>query len=94
MRGALPDPAGNVGPTVLEAATAGGALALGVSAGRIEQGRWADFAAVRLTAPALAEVPADRLLDAIVFGAGNEVIAGTYVGGKWRASGGDATVSS
>ena len=70
MRGALPDPAGNVGPTVLEAATAGGALALGVSAGRIEQGRWADFAAVRLTTPALAEVPADRLLDAIVSGRG------------------------
>ena len=32
-------------------------------------------------APALAEVPTERLLAAIVFGAGNEVIAGTYVGG-------------
>ena len=27
-------------------------------------------------------------VDALVFGAGNEVIAGTYVGGRWRATGG------
>ena len=28
----------------------------------------------------------ERLLAAVVFGAGNEAIAGTYVGGRWRAS--------
>jgi cytosine/adenosine deaminase-related metal-dependent hydrolase len=50
-------------------------------------GRWADFVAVDLDAPVLAEVPAERLLAALVFGAGNEAIAGTYVGGRWRASG-------
>ena len=84
-RGALLDPAGNVAPTLLEAGTAGGARALGVAVGRIAPGCWADFAAVNLAAPALAEVPRERLLEALVFGAGNEVIAGTYVGGKWRA---------
>ena len=87
LRGALPDEAGAVAPTLLAAATSGGARALGLSAGRIEPGCWADFAAVDLGAPALAEVPAARLLDALVFGAGNEVIAGTYVGGRWRATG-------
>jgi formimidoylglutamate deiminase len=87
LRGALPDPTGVVAPTLLAAATTGGARALGLTAGRIEPGAWADFAAVDLRAPSLAEVPAARLLDALVFGAGNEVIAGTYVGGRWRARG-------
>jgi len=62
---------------------------LGLETGRIAPGGWADFVAVDLQAPALAEVPPDRLLEAIVFGAGNEVIAGTYVGGRWRATGRD-----
>jgi formimidoylglutamate deiminase len=87
MRGALPDAAGEVAPTLLAAATVGGARALAVPAGRIAPGCWADFAAVDLRVPSLAEVPPERLLAALVFGAGNEAIAGTYVGGKWRASG-------
>jgi formimidoylglutamate deiminase len=87
LRGALPDALGEVAPTLLAAATTGGARALSLDAGRIAPGCWADFVAVDLRAPALAEVPAERLLAATVFGAGNEVIAGTYVGGKWRASG-------
>jgi formimidoylglutamate deiminase len=87
LRGALPDAAGNVARTLLDAATAGGARALGIPAGRIAQGCWADFAAVDLDAPALAEVPPARLLEALVFGAGNEVIAGTFVGGRWRGRG-------
>jgi formimidoylglutamate deiminase len=93
LRGALPDPAGNVAPTLLDAATASGARALGIAAGRIAQGCWADFAALDLDAPALAEVPRARLLEALVFGAGNEVIAGTFVGGKWRGSGEKQAVS-
>jgi formimidoylglutamate deiminase len=87
LRGALPDAAGDVAPTLLAAATTGGARALAVPAGRIAAGCWADFVAVDLGAPALAEQPPERLLAALVFGAGNEAIAGTYVGGKWRASG-------
>lgn len=86
-RGALPDRAGNVAPALLQAATTGGAAALGVPAGRIARGCWADLVAVDLAAPSLAEVPRERLLEALVFGAGNEVIAGTYVGGRWRGSG-------
>ena len=49
--------AGDVAPTLLAAATAGGADALGVPAGRIAAGQWADFVAIDLGAPALAEVP-------------------------------------
>lgn len=84
MRGALADPGGSVAKTLLAAATSGGAAALGLDAGRIAPGAWADFAAIDLNAPALAGVPAERLLDGLIFGAGNSAIAGTFVGGRWR----------
>jgi formimidoylglutamate deiminase len=88
LRGALPDAAGDVAPSLLAAATTGGARALSLPVGRVAPGCWADLVAVDLRAPTLAEVPPARLLEALVFGAGNEVIAGTYVGGQWRATGG------
>jgi formimidoylglutamate deiminase len=88
LRGALPDRQGAVAPTLLAAATTGGAAALSVPAGRIAAGNWADLVAIDLRHPSLVEVPAARLLDALVFGAGNEVIAGTWVGGRWRPTGG------
>ena len=84
LRGALTDPGGEVAATTLDAATSGGASALGIGAGRIAPGEFADLAAVNLTVPSLAGVPAGGLLDALVFGAGNGAIAGTFVGGKWR----------
>jgi formimidoylglutamate deiminase len=84
LRGALTDPGGEVATTMLDAATSGGAAALGIGAGRIAPGEWADLAAVDLTVSSLSGVPAAGLLDAIVFGAGNGAIAGTFVGGKWR----------
>jgi formimidoylglutamate deiminase len=90
LRGALPDAAGAVTPTLLAAATQGGAAALDVEAGRIAPGAWADLVAIDLTTPALRDIPPERLLDAIVFGAGNEAIAGTWVGGAWRATRGRA----
>jgi formimidoylglutamate deiminase len=86
LRGALMDRLGGVAGTTLEAATAGGATSLGIGTGRIAPGEWADFAAVDLTVPSLSGVPPAGLLDAIVFGAGNGAIAGTYVGGAWRPS--------
>jgi formimidoylglutamate deiminase len=86
LRGALPDATGNVAPILLDAATKGGARALGLPAGRIVSGSWADLVAVDLGAGTLAEVPGEHLLEALVFGAGNEVIAGTYIGGRWRAT--------
>ncbi|MGI9042467.1 MAG: formimidoylglutamate deiminase [Gemmatimonadales bacterium] len=87
FRGALADGRGRVATTLLAAATVGGSHALGVEGGRIAPGHWADLVAVDLRAPALADVPAERLLEAILFGSGNEAIAGTYVGGRWRETG-------
>jgi formimidoylglutamate deiminase len=84
LRGALADPGGEVAVTTLDAATSGGTAALGIGAGRIAPGEWADLAAVDLTVSSLAGVPASGLLDAIVFGSGNGAVAGTFVGGKWR----------
>ena len=88
LRGALPNPMGDVAPTLLAAATTGGAGALNVPAGTIAPGQWGDLVAVNLRAPSLAEVPPDRLLAALIFGSGNDAIAGTYVGGRWRPTGG------
>ena len=85
MRGALADAEGNVAATLLAAATTGGAHALRLDAGRIVPGAWGDLVVIDLDTPSLAGIPAERLLDAIVFGAGNGVIAGTFVGGRWRA---------
>jgi formimidoylglutamate deiminase len=85
-RGALADARGGVAACLLEAATSGGAAALGIGSGRITTGEWADFVAVNLNAVPLAGEPSEGLLEAIVFGGGNEVVAGTFVGGKWRAA--------
>jgi formimidoylglutamate deiminase len=74
---------GEIGRTVLRAATEGGARALGLPIGRIAAGCWADFVAVDLSAPALAGWTAESLLDALLFGAGNEALAATAVGGEW-----------
>ena len=85
-RGALVDSRGGVAACLLEAATAGGAAALGIGSGRIAPGEWADFVVVDLSAVSLAGEPSEGLLEAIAFGGGNEVVAGTVVGGKWRAA--------
>ena len=85
-RGTLADRRGGIAACLLEAATSGGAAALGLGAGRIAPGEWADFVAVSLESVPLAGEPAEGLLEAIVFGGGNEVVAGTFVGGKWRAA--------
>jgi formimidoylglutamate deiminase len=82
-RGVLRDQEGSVSRTLLEAATATGAKALGVETGRIEPGLWADFAALDLEAPSLLGWEPETLLDSVVFGATEEVIAATCVGGEW-----------
>jgi formimidoylglutamate deiminase len=90
LRGALPDETGAVAPTLLAAATTGGASALGLDTGRIAPGAWADLVAIDLATPALRDVPPERALDGVVFGAGNEAVLGTWVGGRWRPTGGGA----
>jgi formimidoylglutamate deiminase len=70
FRGALP---------LLEAATINGARSLGVNAGEIRKGRLADFVSIDLDARSIAEVDEEHLLEALIFGAGEEVIKGTIV---------------
>jgi formimidoylglutamate deiminase len=82
-RGILRDGNGNVARVLLEAATAGGAKALGVEAGRIEPGLWADFAAINLDSPLIAGWTPETLLESVIFGATEEVVAATCVGGEW-----------
>jgi formimidoylglutamate deiminase len=88
-RGVLRNPGGDTAAYLLDTATAGGGRALGLPVGAILPGYWADFAVVDLGAPALAESEPDTLAAALVFGAGDDAIAGTYVGGIWRASNDD-----
>ncbi len=83
-RGALRGGEGLVAPTALDAATVGGARALGVPAGRIEAGHWADLAVIDLEHPSLAGCDQEYLAEALVTGADNSVVLGTYVGGRWR----------
>lgn len=75
---------GEVARVALAAATTGGAAALGLPAGAIEPGLWADFAAIDLDAPTLAGATPETLLESLLFGAGDEAIAATCVGGEWR----------
>jgi formimidoylglutamate deiminase len=83
-RGVLRDTTGAVAPTLLAAATTGGAAALGIEAGDIRPGHHADFVAVDLSAPALAGWDPDTFLDSLVFGAAEDVVAATCVGGSWQ----------
>jgi cytosine/adenosine deaminase-related metal-dependent hydrolase len=82
-RGALADDEGYVGRALLGAATTGGALALGVEAGAIRQGLWADFAVVDLNTLTLAGATADSLAEALIFGADASVVTSTCVAGQW-----------
>jgi formimidoylglutamate deiminase len=82
-RGVLREPGGRVAPVLLRAATEGGAKALGLPAGEIAPGLWADFTTVDLTAPELAGWTPETLPETLVFGAGNRVLAATCVGGVW-----------
>lgn len=82
-RGVLADEGGAVAPLLLAAGTAGGAASLGVGAGRIAAGAWADFAAVDLASPLLAGAAGDDVLAALIFGGTESALAATCVGGVW-----------
>ncbi|MEM8963578.1 MAG: formimidoylglutamate deiminase [Acidobacteriota bacterium] len=81
-RGVVVDRRGSVARKLLHAATAGGGAALGIDCGAIQDGQWADLTVIDLDAPALAGSDDDTLLEAMLFGASDDVIAGTVVGGQ------------
>ncbi len=80
-RGIATDAEGRMDRVLMDAATIGGARAIGVPAGRIEVGRLADFALIDLTHPQLAGVADEYLAAALCCGSDNSVIAGTIVNG-------------
>ncbi len=83
IRGVVVDEAGATGRALLEVATENGARSLGIDAGRIAAGYFADFAALDLASPLLVGWTPESLLDSFLFGCGNEAIADVCVGGRW-----------
>ena len=86
-RGVLRAPDGALASVLFRAATEAGAAALGVPAGAVVPGAWADFACLDLTAPSLAGWEVDTLMDAFVFGSDQSAIAESWVGGRRVYSG-------
>ena len=70
------------GALLLEAGTRGGAVSLGLDAGTLDPGQWADLVAVDLDHPSLRGAALDDLRDTLIFGAGREVVTDTWVGGR------------
>jgi len=83
QRGIVIDDEGGCARKLFECATIHGARALGLRAGRIAVGLVADFATLDLAAPALEGWSDDSLLEAFIFGTGNDAIADVCVGGTW-----------
>jgi formimidoylglutamate deiminase len=83
QRGLYADGEGRVARKLLESATESGARSLGLKAGRIAKNHHADFFAIDLDSPLLAGWSVETLLEAFIFGTGNEAIAEVCVGGRW-----------
>ena len=82
-RGVLRNAEGDVARPLFEIATRGGARALGLEAGVLEPGAWADLLTIDLARPALAGWSEDTLLAAWILG--DQEVAEVMVGGRWIA---------
>lgn len=81
---AAQDPSGDLPAQLFRCATEHGAAALGVDAGMIDSGRFADFALLDLRAPVLEGVRDEHVLGAAIFGGSAEgLVVDTCVAGKW-----------
>ncbi|MCH2149313.1 MAG: formimidoylglutamate deiminase [Phycisphaerales bacterium] len=87
LRGAWPNANGMIDQPLLDMATVNGAKALGVDAGRIAPGCWADFALVDLDADTLRHVGPASLAAAMVLGADREIMLDTCIAGRWGGAG-------
>jgi len=82
-RGAWVDQDWGIDRRLMDMATINGARSLGIEAGRIAEGAWADFALVDLCSDSLQHVDRDSLGAALVLGVDREVFLDTCVGGRW-----------
>jgi len=73
----------SVGRRLYAQALAGGAQALGRPIGALEAGRRADLLVLDPDHPAVATLPAERLLDAVVFAGNRNPVRDVMVGGQW-----------
>ena len=80
-RGVLTDPAGSVASRLIESATLAGARSLSLPVGAIATGLWADFAVIDLGHASLAGADEENLAETLVFGADDDVLVDTWVGG-------------
>ena len=85
-RGVMTTPGGDCAARLLAAATSAGARSLGLAAGAIETGLWADLVAIDLAHPTLAGWTADSLAASLILGGGDGAIAATCIGGDWRTT--------
>ena len=83
-RGVVVDADGGLGRRLLDAATRVGAESLGVVAGRMVPGSWADLVAVDLRSPLLAPGLVEQGLAGLVLGGSDGVIVNSCVGGEWH----------
>ncbi len=82
-RGVCVDKNGNSANALWQMATTNAAHSLALQAGQIESGNVADFIAIDLEHQSLAGFTDETLLDAIIFGSADSVIAEVCVNGKW-----------
>ncbi len=73
----------SLGHRLYSDALAGGAQALGRPIGALQVGRRADFVVLDPAAPVLSEMPAARLLDAMIFAGNRNPVRDVMVGGEW-----------
>jgi formimidoylglutamate deiminase len=73
----------SVGRRLFAQALAGGAQALGRPIGALEAGRRADLVVLDPDHPAVATLPPERLLDAVVFAGNRNPVRDVMVGGQW-----------
>lgn len=75
--------AASVGHRLYGDALAGGAQALGRPIGALAEGKRADLVVLDPASPLLCEMPAERLLDAMVFAGNRNPVRDVMVGGSW-----------
>lgn len=81
-RNVLTEDGSSVGNTLYRGAAIGGARALGRKAGRLQPGALADIVAINSAAASLCAVPQERLLDGLIFVAGDDVVTDLWSAGR------------
>ena len=83
-RGAILDREGSASRPLMRAAAENGGRALGLAAGSLQPGYWADFLLIDLSHRSLRGWSAESLLDSCVFGCCEDIIDSVWVGGRCR----------